>query len=130
MVGTPAGSIFLSHTALACMVPSAAVAALMHACMATCVRLFHNCCLPARAEMNYPHGLFRKPLRCAVKRAVLNGASWRRGMYLVLDTGEMYRRQAACQLALCAASRTCLAACPDHCASAANRKWRGRRVHG
>lgn len=39
------------------------------------------------AELLYPSGLFRKPLRFAAKRAIVNSPSWRPGGYLVLDTG-------------------------------------------
>ena len=47
------------------------------------------CFLPALpAELLYPSGLFRKPLRCAVKRAVVNSPAWLPGSYLVLDTGK------------------------------------------
>ena len=37
--------------------------------------------------MLYPHGWLRKPLRFAVRRAVLNCPAWRPGAYIVLDTG-------------------------------------------
>lgn len=37
--------------------------------------------------MLYASGLFRKPLRFAVRRAVVNAPTWRPGAYLVLDTG-------------------------------------------
>ena len=45
---------------------------------------------PLHAEMLYPHGLLRKPLRFALRRLVVGGgggATWRPGAYLVLDTG-------------------------------------------
>ncbi|PRW45539.1 hypothetical protein C2E21_6017 [Chlorella sorokiniana] len=41
-----------------------------------------------RAELLYPHGLFRKPLRFAVRRAVVNCPAWRPGAYIVLDTAR------------------------------------------
>lgn len=43
--------------------------------------------LPPHAELLYPSGMFRKPLRVAVKRGVVNSPAWRIGAYLVLDTG-------------------------------------------
>lgn len=43
-------------------------------------------------EVLYPSGLFRKPLRFAVRRAVVNAPAWRTGAYLVLDTSECVRR--------------------------------------
>lgn len=50
------------------------------------------------AELQYPSGLFRKPLRVCVRRVVVNSAGmWRPGAYLVLDTGEYgWAAQPAC----------------------------------
>ena len=53
------------------------------------------CHLPFSAELLYPSGLLRKPLRCAVKRAVVNSPAWRPGSYLVLDTGKQRGSSAA-----------------------------------
>ncbi|KAL4422371.1 hypothetical protein ABPG75_008568 [Micractinium tetrahymenae] len=41
-----------------------------------------------RAEMLYPSGLFRKPLRFALRRAVVASPAWRPGQYIVLDTAK------------------------------------------
>ncbi|EFN53064.1 hypothetical protein CHLNCDRAFT_54039 [Chlorella variabilis] len=41
-----------------------------------------------KAELLYPSGMFRKPLRVAVKRGVVNSPAWRIGAYLVLDTAR------------------------------------------